>query len=235
MLDLESLFKLNYPMCIICSVHEGCINGCIVNTVFQLTPEPPMVAFSLNKASLTHEFIQASGRFAVSVLAEGVPLSLIKRFGFRSGRQGSKLEHVNYRLGENGSPIILENTASYIVAEVVNSVDVGTHTLFIGRITACEIIDEDKIPMTYTYYRDVKGGRTPRSAATYIDRSKGPKEKPGAMTMKKYRCRLCGYIYDPAVGDPENGVEAGTAFEDLPEEWVCPDCGAGQDEFEPID
>ena len=114
MLDLESLFKLNYPMCIICSVHEGRINGCIVNTVFQLTPEPPTVAFSLNKASLTHELIRAGGRFAVSVLAEGAPLSLIKRFGFRSGRQGSKFEHVNYRLGANGSPIILENTASYI-------------------------------------------------------------------------------------------------------------------------
>jgi len=53
--------------------------------------------------------------------------------------------------------------------------------------------------------------------------------------MKKYRCIMCTYIYDPAVGDPENGVVPGTSFEDIPEGWVCPDCGAGKDEFEPID
>jgi rubredoxin len=53
--------------------------------------------------------------------------------------------------------------------------------------------------------------------------------------MKKYRCIMCSYIYDPAKGDPDNGVEPGTAFEDVPDSWVCPDCGAGKNEFEPID
>jgi len=57
----------------------------------------------------------------------------------------------------------------------------------------------------------------------------------GVRDMKKYKCLLCGYIYDPAVGDPDNGVEAGTAFEDLPDDWVCPDCGAGKDEFELVE
>jgi rubredoxin len=53
--------------------------------------------------------------------------------------------------------------------------------------------------------------------------------------VMKYRCILCGYIYDPAVGDPENGVAPGTAFKDVPETWVCPDCGAGKDQFEPVE
>lgn len=53
-------------------------------------------------------------------------------------------------------------------------------------------------------------------------------------SMKSYVCDLCGYVYDPSVGDPDNGVEAGTAFEDLPEDWVCPLCGAGTDEFSEI-
>ena len=53
--------------------------------------------------------------------------------------------------------------------------------------------------------------------------------------MKKYKCLLCGYIYDPAAGDPDNGVELGTAFEYLPDNWVCPECGASKDEFEPVD
>ena len=51
--------------------------------------------------------------------------------------------------------------------------------------------------------------------------------------MKKYACDFCGYVYDPEVGDPENGVAAGTAFEDIPDDWVCPECGFGKDQFSP--
>lgn len=51
----------------------------------------------------------------------------------------------------------------------------------------------------------------------------------------KYRCVLCGYIYDPAVGDPDNNIDPGTAFADLPEDWVCPECGVGKDQFEAVD
>ncbi len=50
--------------------------------------------------------------------------------------------------------------------------------------------------------------------------------------MDKYRCTICDYVYDPKAGDPDNGIEAGTAFEDLPDDWVCPDCGAGKELFE---
>ncbi len=53
--------------------------------------------------------------------------------------------------------------------------------------------------------------------------------------MKKYKCIMCGYIYDPSQGDPDNGIEPGTAFEDIPDSWVCPDCGAGKSEFEPLE
>ncbi len=52
--------------------------------------------------------------------------------------------------------------------------------------------------------------------------------------MQKYRCLMCGYIYDPQAGDPTAGVEPGTAFEALPDDWICPDCGVGKDEFEPV-
>jgi len=54
-------------------------------------------------------------------------------------------------------------------------------------------------------------------------------------SLMKYRCLLCSYVYDPAVGDPDNGVAPGTAFQDLPDEWVCPECGAGKEEFEPVE
>ena len=235
-MDLESLFKLNYPMCIVCSKKEGRFNGCIVNTVFQIVPEPPTVAFSINKESLTHEYITDSGVFTISVLAEGTPLEFIRKFGFRSGRDVDKFDQAEYKIGQTGVPIVLENAASCIEAEVVEALDVGTHTLFIGKITACQTIDDGKIPMTYTYYRDVKGGRTPRTAATYIDVKKARRTvKSRSPKMKKYKCLMCGYVYDPAAGDPDNNVEPGTAFEDLPDDWVCPECGVGKDEFEPIE
>lgn len=53
--------------------------------------------------------------------------------------------------------------------------------------------------------------------------------------MKKYRCLFCGYIYNPAVGDVENAIEPGTSFEDLPDGWICPDCGVGKEQFDPVD
>ena len=67
------------------------------------------------------------------------------------------------------------------------------------------------------------------------DRAAEAMKPAGSMIMKKYECTLCSYVYDPAVGDPDNGVDPGTAFEDLPDDWVCPDCGAGKEDFEPVD
>ena len=235
MLDLESLFNLSYGMCIVSSKMGVDFNGCIVNTVFQITPEPPMVATSIHRENLTHEYISESKVFAVSVLAEDAPMEFIGRFGFRTGRDIDKFQDVNYKTGVTGAPIILDNTVGFLEAEVAGAIDVETHTLFIGKITSCETIDSNKIPMTYCYYRDVKGGRTPRTAATYIGVKSKQKPVQEAKEMKKYECLICGYVYDPEEGDPNNGVEAGTSFEALPDDWVCPDCGAGKDEFEVIE
>jgi rubredoxin/flavin reductase (DIM6/NTAB) family NADH-FMN oxidoreductase RutF len=222
-------------MCIVSSKKGEKFNGCIVNTVFQLTPEPPMVAASINRQCLTHEYITASKVFTVSILSQRTPMPFIGTFGFRSGRDIDKFKGVNYKAGQTGVPIILDNTAAFIEAEVTESVDVITHTLFIAKIITCETLDENAEPMTYNYYRDIKHGRTPKTAATYVEVEPKVKLKEGGKSMKKYKCLLCGYIYDPAVGDPDNGVAAGTTFEDLPDNWVCPECGAGKDEFEPLE
>ena len=237
MMDLESLFKLSYGMHILGSKKDGSFSGCIVNTVFQLIPEPPMVAVSLNKDCLTHQYISESRVFSVSVLAEDTPMPLIGRFGFRSGRDINKFEKLNCRTGQTGAPIVLENTVAFLEAEVTGSVDIVTHTLFIAKIVSCETLDETRPPMTYAYYRDVKHGKTPKSAATYVKTKPKTdlKEMQKGAKMKKYKCLMCSYIYDPAVGDPDNDIKAGIAFEDLPDDWVCPECGAAKDEFEPVE
>ena len=232
MLDLESLFKLSYGMCILSSKKNGKFNGCIVNTVFQLTPEPPMVAVSINRECLTHEYTTASRVFTVSILSQQAPMPFIGKFGFRSGRDIDKFEQVNFRLGQTGAPIILDNTVAFIEAEVSGSINIVSHTLFIAKIVACQTLNQDAEPMTYAYYRDIKHGRTPKTAATYIELEPKKQTTEGETKMKKYKCIMCGYVYDPAAGDPDNGVQPGTAFEDLPDDWVCPDCGAGKDQFE---
>ncbi|MHC4572625.1 MAG: flavin reductase family protein [Planctomycetota bacterium] len=168
MLDLESLFKLSYGMCIISSKKDERLNGCIANTVFQVTPEPPIVAASINRQCLTHEHIAASKVFAVSILSQEAPMPFIGRFGFRSGRDIDKFDQVNRRIGQTGAPIVLDNTVASLEVEVIDSIDIFTHTLFIGQIVACETLDNEKVPMTYAYYRDIKHGRTPKTAATYV-------------------------------------------------------------------
>jgi rubredoxin len=82
--------------------------------------------------------------------------------------------------------------------------------------------------MTYAYYHQVKGGKSPKTAPTYVKEEKAPAAAGGA----KYTCKVCGYVYDPENGDPDSGVTAGTKFEDLPDSWVCPVCGAPKSDFE---
>ena len=75
----------------------------------------------------------------------------------------------------------------------------------------------------------------PDNATSFIEAEVIEISKQGAKKMKKYKCLICGYIYDPAVGDPDSDIEAGTAFEALPDDWICPDCGVGKDELEPME
>jgi len=167
MIDLDSLFNLSYGMCIVSSKKEDKFNGCVVNTVFQITPEPPMVAISVNRENLTWDYIKESGVFAVSILSEETPTLLTGKFGFRSGRDFNKFEEVEHKIGKTGCPIVTSSAVGFIEAQVTDSIDVETHTIFIGEIVACQHLCDDKHPMTYNYYRDIKSGRTPRTAATY--------------------------------------------------------------------
>ena len=228
-MDTSALRPISYGMYIIGSRKGGRINAQIANTVVQVCSEPPTVSVAINKQNLTHEFIQQSGVFTVSVLSQDAPLSFIGNFGFKSGRDLDKCSGVDYRLGETGAPIVFDHALSYMEARVVKEVDAGTHTMFIGEIVSAEVIAEGE-PMTYAYYHKVKRGSTPKTAPHYVEEKEQRKE--GVPGMAKYKCSVCGYVYDPENGDPESNVPPGTAFEDLPEDWVCPVCGASKAEFE---
>ncbi len=232
-MDKVALQKCSYGMYVVCAAKDGKLNGQIVNTVFQITSEPPTVSVSINKQNLTHEYVMASKSFTVSMLPEETPMSFIGHFGFKSGREIDKLATVKHRIGMTGAPILLENTISYLECEVAGSMDVGTHTIFIGKIVDAGVLQQGA-PMTYEYYHRIKGGKAPKTAPTYVKEetpaAKAAEEKGGS--MDKYVCTICGYVYDPAEGDPASGIKAGTSFESLPDSWVCPVCGAPKSAFE---
>jgi len=171
-MDSSALYKLGYGMYVVGSYKGDKLNAQIANTVFQITSEPPTVAVSINKSNLTNEYIKASKVFSASVLCQDTPLSYIGGFGFKSGRDVNKLANVNYRIGETKAPVILDNATAYLEAEVIQEIDVGTHTLFIGRVVAAEVLSSE-ICMTYDYYHQVKRGTTPKTAPSYIAKQEG--------------------------------------------------------------
>src|SRR4030043_2329606 len=228
-MNLQALHRFSYGLYIVCSKKEGKFNGQIANTVFQLCAEPPIIAAALNKQNLTNEFVSASKVLAVSILSQETPLGFIGSFGFKTGRDVDKFKGVNYKMGETGVPIVLDNTLPYIEAKVINRMDVSTHTIFVGEIVAADVIKEGEL-MTYAYYQQVKRGTTPKTAPTYIE-----EKKEVATKMAKYKCSVCGYIYNPELGDPDGHIKPGTPFEKLPDDWVCPVCGASKDQFNKLD
>lgn len=234
-MDLRALYNITYGIYVVSSKKEEKLNGQIANTVFQTTSEPPTIAVCINKKNYTHELITQSKVFSISVLEQETDMKFIGRFGFKSGREEDKFKGVDYKIGITGTPIILENTLAFVEAEVINQMDVGTHTLFVGKIVDAGNIKKS-IPLTYDYYHQIKKGISPKNAPTYIPKEQEEKERKGKEweKMSKYKCTICGYIYDPEKGDPESNVPPGTSFDDLDDDWICPVCGAGKEDFEEI-
>ncbi len=229
-MNTKALQQISYGLYIIGSRKGDRINGQIANTVIQTSSEPPTISVCINKANLTHEFIKDSRVFTVSILSKDTPLSLIGQFGFKSGRDINKFEGVNYKTGETKAPIVLDHTLAYLEARVTKELDVETHTDFVGELVGADILKEGE-PMTYAYYHQVKRGTTPKTAPSYVEE----KKEVVKVKMAKYQCSVCGYIYDPEKGDPESGTAPGTPFEKLPQDWVCPVCGASKSEFKKME
>ncbi len=228
-MNLSALFKLSYGLYIVSTEYNGKLNGQIANAVTQITAEPPLVVTSLNKENLTTELIKESKVFTVSILSKDTPMSFIGKFGFKSGRDIDKFSDTKFKKGLTGAPIILDYSIAYFEVEVKKVIDTeSTHLIFMGEIVDADILQEGE-PMTYAYYHEVKKGKSPKTAPTYVKEEKNKKEESN---MKKYVCTVCGYVYDPEVGDPDNGIAPGTSFEELPDDWVCPVCGVGKDSFE---
>jgi flavin reductase (DIM6/NTAB) family NADH-FMN oxidoreductase RutF/rubredoxin len=228
-INFEAFFKISYGLYVVTSGNSDKANGFIANAVFQVTASPAQFAVCCNKDNFTAQTIAASGVFAISVLRQEVGPKTLGTFGYRSGRDLNKLENFNVMQGATGVPIVTDDTVAFIECKVMQTVDVGSHLMFIGEVVSADVLSTEP-PITYEFYREVKKGLAPKNAPTYIDKSKLVK-KTETPVGDKYKCAACGYVYDPAKGDPENSVDPGTQFEDLPEAWVCPLCGTEQGDF----
>jgi flavin reductase (DIM6/NTAB) family NADH-FMN oxidoreductase RutF/rubredoxin len=220
-INLATLNKLTYGLYIVTSVDQGRCNGFTADAVFQVSANPPTIGICIKKDNLTHDFVAKAQVFAVSILADTAPAELIRHWGLKSGRQEDKCVNTEYKTGITGCHLITKDTLGAIECRVVNVFDAGSHTIFLGEVVSAESFSDGE-PLTYAQYR-----KKIKPALKQTDK-KGD-------AMKKYRCVVCDYIYDPALGDPDSGIAPGTPFEKIPDTWVCPICQVDKSNFELLD
>jgi len=149
----QALYRISYGLYIITAHAEGKDNGQCANTCFQITSEPAKIAIGINKQNYTHELIQKSGKFGVSVLSQ-TGHDYARGFGYRTGRTVNKFEGLAVHRGESGV-LLLDDVLVTMEATVTGQLDSGTHTLFLGDVTGGEILQEGD-PMTYAFFRASK-------------------------------------------------------------------------------
>ena len=180
-MDRRAMYKLSYGLFVLTSAFEGKDNGCIINTAGQVTSEPNRISIAVNKANYTQELVQKSGRFNISVLGEDASFDLFKRFGFQSGRDTDKFAGFSEcKRSANGLYYVSSGTNAYLSAAVEQTLDLGSHTLFIASVEDMEVLS-DISPATYAYYQsNIK-----------------PKPDQTAGNGKNiWRCSVCGYTYE---------------------------------------
>ena len=211
-MDDKAMFKLTYGLFVLTAKDGDKVNGCIINTAMQQTTTPNRVSITVNKQNFTEGMVRKTGKCNVSFLDESGTFDTFKRFGFQSGKDVDKfagLDAAVYATAENGIPYIKKGCNAYLSLEVEQAIDLGTHTLFIAKVTAGEVLS-DRPSMTYAYY--------------HANVKPNPNKPAAPSGGKVWVCRICGYEYDEA--------KEGVAFEDLPADWVCPLCKHGKQDFE---
>lgn len=180
-MDTKVLFNIGYGLYVLTANEGDKDNGCIINTVMQVTSDPLQIAIAVNKKNYTNEMILRTKKFNVSVLSENAKFEVFKHFGFLSGRDSDKFaDYFQTKRSPNGVLYITEDTNSYMSAYVKQEIDLGTHTLFIAQLVEAENLSETQT-VSYSFYQ------------------KNIKPKPENTNKKGWRCTICGYIYEGEV------------------------------------
>lgn len=239
MVDKKAFRNLSYGLYIVSSLKDGKPVGCVVNTFAQVTSDPPQVSIAINKDNYTTQGILETGMFEVSVVHKEAAIELIGTFGFHTSKDFDKFADFKTDTSSQGIPYVAEYVCAHFSVKVNQQLDLGTHIFFVGDVIEAEAVEAVE-PMTYAYYHEVKGGRTPKNASSFSSaelEAEGSAEgatpsaadadasaATGATGTKKtrigWRCGLCGYI---------------EFVDELPQDFVCPICGAPRELFERIE
>lgn len=184
-MNTSALFKIGYGLYVLSCNEQGKDNGCIVNTVMQVTSDPLQIAVCVNKNNYTCEMIQHTKKFNLSVITENTDFELFKNFGYQSGKNTDKFTNFSdTKRSPNGILYITKNTNAYISAYVQQEIDLGTHIMFIAQLVEAEILSEEPT-VTYDFYQ------------------KNIKPKPETTSKKGWRCKICNYIYEGEFLPPD--------------------------------
>lgn len=168
--------KLSYGMYVLTSSIDSKLFGCIINSAMQITDEQPTIMVSVNQKSLTHNCIKQSKKFSIQIIGENTELSIISIFGYKSSFNTNKFESFDYQLID--SLPILNHTIGYITCEVIEMLNIDSHTIFIGKVMNCECFRNDKA-MTYQYFHE--------------------QVKKTLAKKDQWMCSVCGYVYDGII------------------------------------
>ncbi|MBP5383911.1 MAG: flavin reductase [Lachnospiraceae bacterium] len=175
--DMTALFKIGYGLYVVTSNDGKRDNGCIVNTVSQVTSSPNRIAVCINKQNYTHHIVQQSGIMNINCLSVDAPFKVFEDYGFRSGRNVDKFEGQTMPRSANGL-IMLPNYVNAVMSlKVEQYVDLDTHGMFICTVSEARVLS-DRETMTYTYYQQ------------------NVKPKPDTEGKKGWVCKVCGYVYE---------------------------------------
>ncbi|MBQ3574839.1 MAG: flavin reductase [Clostridia bacterium] len=178
--DQNALFALSYGLFVVTAAEGDKHNGCIINTAMQLTDTPKRISITVNKANYTHDMILRTKKFNLSVLSQSVPFALFQQFGFQSGRDVEKFDgKYEVRVSENGLTYLNQFANAFISGSVVQTVDCGTHTVFIADVTEARMLSAEP-SVTYAYYFE------------HIK----PKPQPAEDSKPGWICKICGYVYE---------------------------------------
>lgn len=205
-MDDKALNKLSYGLFVLTAKDGEKDNGCIIDTAIQAASDPNQISICVNKANYTHDMVLKTGIFNISVISKDVAFDLLKHFGFQSGKNVNKFDNfTDCKRGNNGVYYITKGTNAFISVKIDKTEDLGSHTMFVGKITDMEVLS-DKPSATYEYYlNDIRP--KPQEAG---------KTEDGQVI---WRCTICGYEY---IG------------EEIPNDFMCPTCNHSSTYFEKV-
>lgn len=184
-MDTNALFKIGYGLYILTANEEGKDNGCIINTVMQVTSDPCQIAIAVNKNNYTCGMVQRTKKFNLSILCEGAEFNVFKNFGYQSGKDIDKFqEFFDTKRSPNDILYVTQNTNAFMSAYVKQEIDLGSHILFIAQLVEAQVLS-DKPTVTYEFYQ------------------KNIKPKPENSNKKGWRCKICGFIYEEEFLPPD--------------------------------